>query len=122
MQSESFLIVGYEPSIGARGGFSSLLLAAYHGDSLLYVGSVGTGFKERAALDLRTIMDKLPYKRKVPPVPYKGKRAVVWVQPTLIAEIEFRAWTADEKLRHAAYKGLRERQDNGDVYRLHEEP
>ncbi|MBB4231008.1 ATP-dependent DNA ligase [Rhizobium mongolense] len=32
----------------------------------------------------------------------------VWVQPTLIAEIERRAWTHDEKLRHASYKGLRD--------------
>ncbi|MBB3289025.1 ATP-dependent DNA ligase [Rhizobium sp. BK347] len=46
------------------------------------------------------------------------QRGVVWVQPTLIAEIEYRAWTDDGKLRHASYKGLRERQDNADVYRL----
>lgn len=39
-------------------------------------------------------------------------------QPTLIAEIEFRAWTSDGKLRHPSYKGLRERQDNADVYQL----
>jgi NAD(P)-dependent dehydrogenase (short-subunit alcohol dehydrogenase family) len=43
---------------------------------------------------------------------------IVWVEPTLIAEIEFRAWTADGKLRHASYKGLQERQDNADVYKL----
>jgi bifunctional non-homologous end joining protein LigD len=43
---------------------------------------------------------------------------VTWVQPTLIAEIEYRAWTSDGKLRHAVYKGLREIQDNADVFRL----
>lgn len=58
VQSEPFLVVGYEPSMSARGGFGSLLLAAYHGDDLRYVGSVGTGFKERAALDLRAMMNK----------------------------------------------------------------
>ncbi|MBP0645414.1 ATP-dependent DNA ligase, partial [Mycobacterium tuberculosis] len=42
----------------------------------------------------------------------------VWVEPTLIAEIEFRAWTTDGKLRRPSYKGLRERQDNADVFRL----
>ncbi|TCB60123.1 ATP-dependent DNA ligase [Rhizobium leguminosarum bv. viciae] len=117
VQSEGFFIVGYEPGSGF-GGFASLLLAAYHGDELRYVGSVGTGFKERTAVALRAAMDKLPWRRKVPPVPYKGKRPVVWVQPTLIAEIEFRQWTPDNKLRHAAYKGLRDRQDNADVFRL----
>ncbi|UWM74988.1 non-homologous end-joining DNA ligase [Rhizobium sp. WSM4643] len=117
-QSEPFLIVGYEPSTGAYGGFGSLLLAAYQGDDLRYVGSVGTGFKERPSVALRAMMDKLPWRRKAPPVAYEGNRRVVWVQPTLIAEIEFRQWTPDMQLRHAAYKGLRDRQDNADVFRL----
>ncbi|TBE73835.1 ATP-dependent DNA ligase [Rhizobium leguminosarum] len=121
VQSEGFLIVGYEQSASARGGFSALLLAAYKGDELQYVGSVGTGFRERAALDLRAMFDKLTWKRKTPPVAYGGKRRVTWLQPTLIAEIEFRAWTSDGKLRHASFKGLRDRQDNADVYRLDDE-
>lgn len=37
-------ILGYEPSMSARGVFGSLLLAAYRGDDLVYVGSEGTGF------------------------------------------------------------------------------
>lgn len=118
VQSEPFLIVGYEPSISAAGGFASLLLAAYEGDDLRYVGSVGTGFKESPANRLSAMFDKLPWRKKKPPVVYDGRRDVVWIQPTLIAEIEFRQMTPDKKLRHAAYKGLRERQDNADVYRL----
>lgn len=50
-----------------------------------------------------------------PVVPLKGKRLVL-VQPTLIAEIEFRGWTDDGNLRHASYKGLREVQDNAAVF------
>jgi bifunctional non-homologous end joining protein LigD len=118
LQSDAFMIVGYEPSMSGRGGFGSLLLAAYKGDDLVYVGSVGTGFKESTAVKLGSMMDKLAWKRKQPPVPYSGKRKVIWLQPTLIGEIEYRAWTSDNKLRHAAYKGLREVQDNADVYRL----
>jgi bifunctional non-homologous end joining protein LigD len=118
VQSEPFMIVGYEPSLSASGGFASLLLAAYDGDELRYVGSVGTGFKERAANELRRMFDKLPWRKKRPPVAYAGRREVIWLQPTLIAEIEFRQMTPDRKLRHAAYKGLRERQDNADVYRF----
>jgi bifunctional non-homologous end joining protein LigD len=49
-----------------------------------------------------------------PPVDYAGKADIVWVEPTLIAEIKFRAWTGDGKLRNASYKCLRERQDNAD--------
>ncbi len=115
VQSESFVIVGYEPSTAARGGIGSLLLAAYQGDAFVYVGSVGTGFKEKDAIELRRMLDALKTKRPTVAVDKKG---VVFAQPTLIAEIEFRAWTDDGKLRHASYKGLREVQDNAAIYKL----
>lgn len=118
VQSEAFLIVGYEPSEASRAGFGSLALAAYRGNELVHVGSVGTGFKEIEAAKFRKTLDKLKWTQKRPPVSSVEKNDIVWVQPTLIAEIEFRAWTADQKLRHASYKGLRDRQDNADVLRL----
>ncbi|NEI50505.1 ATP-dependent DNA ligase [Rhizobium leguminosarum] len=114
LQSDSFFVVGYEKSGAARGQIGSLLLAARTGNDLVYVGSVGAGFKERDVLELRNMMDKIT--RKTPALEYNGQRkAVVWLQPTLIAEIEYRAWTDDGKLRHASYKGLREVQDNAAV-------
>ncbi|MGR9203995.1 ATP dependent DNA ligase [Rhizobium leguminosarum] len=52
-----------------------------------------------------------------PPVAYDGRRKdVVWAQPTLTAEIEYRAWTDDGKLGYASYKGLREMRDSAAVY------
>ncbi len=117
IQSDSFMIVGYEYSLSARGGIGSLMLAARRGNDLVYVGSVGTGFKERDALQLRKMLDRLT--RKTPPLTYQGSsKNIVWAQPTLIAEIEYRAWTHDGKLRHASYKGLREVQDNAAVFAL----
>lgn len=117
IQSDSFFIVGYESSTNALGGIGSLLLGAYSGDDIVYVGSVGTGFKEAQANKLRTLLDRL--KRKRPPVEYAGARKnVVWAQPTIIAEIEYRAWTHEDKLRHASFKGLREVQDNATVFRI----
>ncbi|TAZ70723.1 hypothetical protein ELH72_27625 (plasmid) [Rhizobium ruizarguesonis] len=38
-----------------------------------------------------------------------------------IAEIEYRAWAHDGNLRHASYKGLRERQDRPPFTRLTED-
>ena len=35
-------------------------------------------------------------------------RQVRYVKPQLVAEVEFRTWTADRILRHAAFRGLRE--------------
>ncbi|NRF07697.1 non-homologous end-joining DNA ligase [Agrobacterium pusense] len=115
VQSESFMIVGYEQSAVARGGIGSLLLAARRGHDWVYVGAVGTGFKEKDAAYLKKTLDRL--KTKTPVVPLKG-RNYIFAQPTLIAEIEFRGWTDDGNLRHASYKGLREVQDNAAVHEL----
>jgi bifunctional non-homologous end joining protein LigD len=46
-----------------------------------------------------------------PVVSTKGKN-LVWVEPTLVAEIEYRGWTDDVRLRHASFKGLRHIQGN----------
>jgi bifunctional non-homologous end joining protein LigD len=115
VQSESFMIVGYEASQAARGGLGSLLLAARKRHDWVYVGSVGTGFKDKDGAFLRHTLDRLKTNR--PAVALKGKN-LVFAQPTLIAEIEFRGWSDDGKLRHASYKGLRERQDNAAVFQI----
>ncbi|MBB4277009.1 non-homologous end-joining DNA ligase [Rhizobium mongolense] len=117
VQSDGFAIVGYEHSFVARAGIGSLLLAARHGRKLVYVGSVGTGFNERTAHELRESLDKLKVKK--PPVEYSGRRKyIVWVKPTLVAEVEYRAWTRDGKLRQSSYKGLRDPDENAAIYEI----
>lgn len=113
IQSESFLIVGYEASTAARGGIGSLLLAAKRDGGLAHVGSVGTGFSGKEAKTLRNTLDQI--RTRIPPVPLKCKN-LVFVEPTLVAEIEFRGWTNDGSLRHASYKGLREAPDNAAIF------
>ena len=74
VQSESFMIVGYEQSAAALGGIGSLLLAARRGHDWVYVGAVGTGFKEKDATYLKKTLDTL--KARTPVVPLKGKNYV----------------------------------------------
>lgn len=115
VRSNGSMIVGYEKSGSAFGQIGSLLLAARKAGELVYVGSVGTGFNERSEAQLREAMDKI----KASAVKYSGRRKnVVWIKPALVAEVEYRAWTHDGKLRHASYKGLREVQDNAEVYEI----
>lgn len=113
VESEGFLIVGYEPSVVARGGLGRLLVACRQGDEMAYVGGVGTGFTETVARDLRRALDAI--RREKPAIPLKTKR-IVWVDPVLVAEVEFRGWTGDGMLRHASYKGLREGADAAEVF------
>lgn len=117
IQSEGFVIIGYEPSAVALGGIGRLLLAARKGDALVYVGGVGTGFTHASATALRKQMDQILIPK--PAASMSGRRKVArWLSPELVAEIEFRAWTDDGKLRHASYKGLRDEADAADVFNL----
>ncbi|MGO7278924.1 non-homologous end-joining DNA ligase [Rhizobium ruizarguesonis] len=114
VQSNTFVVVGYEHSLSAR-GIGALLLAARKGGTLVYVGSVGTGFKEAAAWKLREELNKLVSKK--PRVENSGRRkSAVWVRPR--AEVEYRAWTHDGKLRHASYKGLKNSAAAAEVYEI----
>lgn len=117
IQSEGFVIVGYEPSAAALGGIARLLLAARKDDALVYVGGVGTGFTHASATALRKQMDQILIPK--PAASMTGRRKIArWVSPELVAEIEFRAWTDDGKLLHASYKGLRDEADEVSVFEI----
>ncbi|MGF7055262.1 ATP-dependent DNA ligase [Bosea sp. OAE752] len=46
------------------------------------------------------------------------KHSYGWLTPALVANVQFRGWTDDGKLRHASYKGLREDTDEAAVFKL----
>jgi len=76
------------------------------GKDLIYAGKVDHGFDKTSAADLRKRLTPLirrtqPYTKKIA---HKG----VWVEPELMAEIEYRAKSAEGKVRHPFFKGLRE--------------
>jgi bifunctional non-homologous end joining protein LigD len=122
---QEFVIAGYTKGQGRRSAtLGSLVLAAYKGGELEYVGNVGTGFNDR---EIERLLGKLkPLQRDTPPFPSVPKMPrvrkgdVVWIEPKLVAEIEFAEWTHDGHLRAPVYKGLREDKDATEVRR--EEP
>jgi bifunctional non-homologous end joining protein LigD len=118
IQSDGFVIIGYEPSADGFWGIGRLLLAARKGKDLVYVGGVGIGFSNTSAAALRKQMAGIVVSK--PPVDTGRKRKAVWLKPMLVAEIEYRAWTSDGKLRHASYKGLRVAADADEIFRLEE--
>ncbi|WP_084652297.1 hypothetical protein [Bosea sp. BIWAKO-01] len=70
------------------------------GRSALLCRKFGTGFAERSANALRKDLDRLITHK--PSIALK-RAGVLWVKPQLAAEIEFRGWTTDLKLRHRSY-------------------
>lgn len=102
------LVVGgwTEPS-GARTGFGALLVGYYDAGLLRYAGRVGTGFDEKTLRGLHSTLRSLavddpPFSD---PPPDRGTH---WVEPVLVAEVEFTEWTRDGRLRHPSFLGLRD--------------
>jgi bifunctional non-homologous end joining protein LigD len=124
---QEFVIAGYTRGKGRREGtLGSLVLATFDGDGLVYAGNVGTGFNDR---EIDRLLKKLkPLERDAPPfeqvpkMPRIRKGDVVWVEPRLVAEVEFAEWTHDGHLRAPAYKGLREDKAAIDVRREEPQP
>ncbi len=110
---QELVIGGWLPGKGSRAGKLGALLMGYYepgedGQEVLrYAGRVGTGFKERdlellgRELQARS-RDSSPFTGTQPP---RGAR---FVEPELVAEIEFAQWTRERILRHSSYKGLRD--------------
>ncbi|WP_327435417.1 hypothetical protein [Sinorhizobium meliloti] len=46
------------------------------------------------------------------------RKSAIFTGSVLVAEVEHRAWTDDGKLRHASFKGIREREDEAAVFEL----
>ncbi|MGH3039200.1 MAG: DNA ligase D [Gaiellaceae bacterium] len=121
-QEQEFVVAGYTKGKGRRAGrLGSLVLAVSRGGELAYVGNVGTGFNEkeidRLAKLLRALERPASPFPEVPKMPRVRKDDVVWVEPELVAEVEFAEWTHDDRLRAPVYKGLREDKDPAEVER-----
>jgi bifunctional non-homologous end joining protein LigD len=116
----SAVIAGWKPGEGGRAGrIGSLLLGVQGPKGLEYAGHVGTGF---TVATLKMLGDKLdPLRRDDSPfataVPRMYAKDAVWVEPELVAEVDYTEWTKDGRLRHPSYKGLRDDYDPKDVVR-----
>ncbi|TIL46370.1 DNA ligase D [Mesorhizobium sp.] len=107
---QEFVVAGFIPSTTSRKAIGSLVLGVYDHGKLHHVGRVGTGYTAAVAESLFKKLERM----RVPSSPFDERlsaeeaRQVRYVRPDLVAEVEFRAWTADGNLRHASFRGLRE--------------
>jgi bifunctional non-homologous end joining protein LigD len=102
-QRETLPIAGYALD-GTK--FDGIYVGRHKGKDLVYAGKVDHGFDTASAKDLQKRLK--PLIRKTQPYAKKIAHRGVWVEPSLLAEIEYRAKSAEGKVRHPFFKGLRE--------------
>ncbi|MFZ0676885.1 non-homologous end-joining DNA ligase [Candidatus Binatus sp.] len=106
-QEDEFVIGGFTAPEGSRQHFGALLLGAYSGKDLHYVGKVGTGFTQKTLAELAKAFR--PHIRSKPPfVDPPREKNITWLAPRLVAQIAYQEWTADRKLRQPVFLGLRD--------------
>jgi bifunctional non-homologous end joining protein LigD len=76
------------------------------GDEFVYAGKVDHGFDKTSETELRKRLK--PLIRKTQPYTKRVSHKAFWVEPKLLAEVEYRGQSAEGKVRHPFFKGLRE--------------
>jgi bifunctional non-homologous end joining protein LigD len=109
-QSGDFLVCGYTVGKGGRAKTFGALILGYRDATgkLVCAGRVGSGFDDRQLVGLAARFK--PLTRKKPPfaeMPALDAPAV-WLEPELVAEVEFAEWTPDGSLRAPVFVRLRE--------------
>lgn len=117
---QELVIAGMVPATNDAKAVGSLVLGYYENGVLKYAGRTGTGFTHKSARALwRQLaplkIDRVPFE-SMPPEERRARRAI-WLEPRMVAEVEVRGWTHGGRVRHAAFKGLREDKDPKEIVR-----
>jgi bifunctional non-homologous end joining protein LigD len=116
-QRQEFVIGGFTDPAGDRAGFGALLLGVYDDDGKLkYCGKMGTGFTQSSLMEIHRLLKKSEQRNTAFADPPRAA-GVHWTAPVLVAEVEFREWTDENRVRMAAFKGLREDKSPRSVHR-----
>ncbi|WP_028168520.1 non-homologous end-joining DNA ligase [Bradyrhizobium elkanii] len=102
-QRETLTIAGFALD---EGKWDGIYLGRHKGDALVYAGKVDHGFDKESEAELRKRLK--PLIRKTQPYAKRIAHKGIWVEPKLLAEVEYRAKSAEGKVRHPFFKGLRE--------------
>ncbi|MCW2582289.1 MAG: polymerase LigD, ligase domain protein [Klenkia sp.] len=119
VRHQTVVVGGWRPGAGRRqGGIGSLLVGVHdEAGDLVFAGHVGTGFTDRALDALRGAVTARATSPFTGVLPATATRDAHWVDPLLVGEVAFTEWTREGRLRHPAWRGLREDVDPAAVER-----
>jgi len=116
--SAEFVIGGYTRGKGSRGPLGALLIGYWDNGKLHYASHVGSGFDDRSLKAVNARLEAL--KRRTCPFVEKPElnAPTTWVEPELVAEVEFQSWTDDGSLRAPRFLRLRDDLDANKIHRV----
>jgi len=102
------VVGGWTAPRESRQHFGALALGLYEGKNLQFIGTVGSGFTEKTleaiAQQLKPLETaKCPFSTKT-----DTKEKSTWVKPEMVVRVEYSGWTAEKRLRHPVFVGVRE--------------
>jgi bifunctional non-homologous end joining protein LigD len=108
LRRQECVVGGWTEGRGSRSHFGALLLGVWEGRDLVHVGHTGTGFTQRELARVAALLRPLettscPFATR----PVANERPH-WTRPEVVVEVAFTEWTADGKMRHPKYLGLRD--------------
>jgi bifunctional non-homologous end joining protein LigD len=116
--SQEMVIGGWTLPSDGRNSIGALHVGFHEDGQLVYAGKVGSGFSERMLTDLLHRLEAR--KRDTCPfvsVPAEMQRGARWVEPDLVAQVEFSQWTDEGRMRQPVFLGLRDDRDARHVVR-----
>lgn len=116
-RTQEVVIGGWRPGQGRRAdSIGSLLLGIPDGDSIRYVGRVGTGFSDAMLEEIREdLSSDTRSKPTLTDVPRADATDAHWVAPVHVGEVEFAEWTSAQRLRQPTWRGWRTDKEPKDV-------
>jgi len=112
---EEAVIGGFTEPKGGRKNLGALVLGRYRDGELVYVGHTGTGFTDERLKETRKTLEPLEQDHSSFLAIPKTNAPVHWVRPELVAEIEFKEWTQDGKMRQPVFLGIRKDKDPREI-------
>ena len=108
IQQSEVVVGGYTEPRNSRAYFGALVVGLYSEGKLHYVAHTGGGFNQKTLEHVFKLMQ--PLKTKECPFVERPKtnELVQWIKPKLVAQVKFAEWTADGRMRHPVFLGLRQ--------------
>lgn len=113
LRRQEFAVLGWEAGDGNRAGsIGSLMLGvadAADPSGWTYMGQVGSGLSAQSTRRLESALT--PLRREDPALTAApelvGRRAVTWVEPQVVVEVEYAGLSTEGRLRHPVFLGIR---------------